>query len=117
MYFSKIEDVQRLLRVIKRFFWYAPSVVLAGWQPGDSLIDPEAEPTGSVKEYALLVNGEAHVVALVLQNAEPLKSEPEAWIKRVFEGVGLPVHANMGGPTEVIKAKETLKEAYRQAAL
>ena len=117
-YFAKIEDVLRLLRVIKRFFFHTPLVVLTGWMPDDdpSFINPEAEPSGSVKEYALLLNGQAHVVALILQNAEALKDDPEAWLMRVFQSMGLPTN-NIGGPPNVLRAKAALKEAYRQAAL
>lgn len=114
MYYTSRENVQRVLRVFENWQFTRPRVVLESWLPDDdpNYITIENEPEGAVKPYALLLGGQARSIALALQRADSAnyKTDPEAWLERLLDGLGRE-HGELEGPPAVVKAKAALKKS------
>lgn len=115
MYYTSRENAQRVLRIFERWQFVKPTVVLESWLPDDdpNCIDVDAEPEGTVKPYALLLNGQAHSIALALQRADSAadyKKSPEAWLGQLLAGFDR-VYGELEGPAPVVRARAALKKA------
>ena len=104
-----------MLRIFEKWQFTRPLVVLESWLPDDdpNYINLETEPADAVKPYALLLNGQAHSIALAFQQADRAanyRTDPQAWLERLLDGFTRE-RGELAGPPPVVKARTALKRA------